>query len=80
MVTISSNSDYGINPPVLTIQGDKDVVVPASQARLLDKKMKEGGATHALMILEGQPHGIRGKYRDKAFEAMYDFLDSHLKR
>ena len=75
-VTYVSRND----PPVLTIHGDKDTVVPTSQARLLDQKMKTAGASHTLIILSGQPHGIEGKYRDSAFESAYSFLDQHLRK
>ncbi len=74
-VTYASQDD----PPVLTIQGDLDVIVPVSQADLLDAKLKEVGASHTLMILKGQPHGIRGKYQEEAFQATFAFLDKHLK-
>jgi acetyl esterase/lipase len=73
-VTYATQDD----PPVLTIQGDRDVIVPVSQAHLLDATMKEAGASHTLMILKGQPHGYRGKYQAKAFEATFAFLDEHL--
>jgi acetyl esterase/lipase len=75
-LTYASRDD----PPVLTIHGDKDLIVPVNQARVLDKKMNEVGASHTLMILAGQPHGFRGKYQDEAFEAMFAFLDKHLGR
>jgi acetyl esterase/lipase len=75
-VTYASRDD----PPVLTIHGDRDKVVPVSQARLLDEKMKHSGASHTLMILEGQPHGFRGKYQEAAFDATFAFLDQHLRK
>ncbi len=75
-VTYASRHD----PPVLTIQGDKDNVVPVQQARLLDQKMREARASHTLIILAGQPHGIQGKYQQSAFESAYDFLDQYLKK
>jgi acetyl esterase/lipase len=67
------------DPPVLTIQGDRDVIVPVSQAHLLDAKLKEVGARHTLIVLKGQPHGFRGKHQEKAFQAAFAFLDKHLK-
>jgi acetyl esterase/lipase len=67
------------NPPVLTLHGDQDALVPVEQANLLDEKMKAAGATHTLVILEGQGHGFRGEAQEKAMNAMWEFFDQHLK-
>ncbi len=74
-VTYVSKDD----PPVLTLQGDKDTLVPLAQAKRLDEKMKAAGASHTLIILEGQGHGFGGKAREKADQAMWDFFEKHLK-
>lgn len=74
-VTYVSKDD----PPVLTLQGDKDTLVPVAQATLLDKKMKAVGASHTLMILKGQGHGFGGPARQKSQKAMWEFFEKHLK-
>lgn len=75
-VTYASKDD----PPVLTLHGDKDTLVPIAQARLLDEKMKAAGAKHTLKVFEGQGHGFGGKYQEEAINAMWDFFDEHLKK
>jgi acetyl esterase/lipase len=62
------------DPPVLTIQGDRDASVPPKQAELLDAKMKEAGASHMLIIKKGVGH-INFWYDN----AVWDFFDKHLK-
>lgn len=75
-VTYATKDD----PPVLTLQGDKDTLVPVAQATLLDEKMKAAGAKHTLKVFEGQGHGFAGKYNEEAMKAMWDFFDEHLKK
>jgi acetyl esterase/lipase len=74
-VTYVSQDD----PPVLTLHGDKDALVPIAQATLLDEKMKKAGASHTLKVFEGQGHGFAGKYQEEAMTAMWNFFDKHLK-
>jgi len=68
------------DPPVLSLHGADDRLVPPEQARLLDEKMREAGASHTLMILDGQAHGFRGEGSAKARAAMYAFFEKHLKK
>jgi len=75
-VTYVSKDD----PPVLTLHGDQDVLVPIEQATTLDEKMKAVGANHTLMVFEGQGHGFGGEYDKKAWDATWEFFDKHLKR
>jgi acetyl esterase/lipase len=61
-------------PPILTIQGDKDIEVPLQQAEILDNAMKAVGADHRLIIKKNYGH--------LAFtneDAMWKFLDECLK-
>lgn len=74
-VTYVSKDD----PPVLTLHGDLDKLVPIAQAEILDQKMKEAGADHTLMIFKGHGHGFGGEDAQKAIEAMWAFFDKHLK-
>ena len=62
-----------------TLHGDRDTLVPIAQATMLDEKMKAAGASHTLMIFEGQGHGFGGEYQQKAMTATWDFFDQHLK-
>jgi len=67
------------DPPVLTLHGDKDALVPVEQAKVLDERMKAAGANHRLMVFEGQGHGFGGEYAKKAADATWEFFDRHLK-
>ena len=73
--SIASSDD----PPVLTLHGDQDVLVPISQAKKLDEKMKQAGADHTLMVLPGQGHDFVGEDQQKAMRAMWAFFDRNLK-
>ncbi|MEX1040890.1 MAG: alpha/beta hydrolase [Pirellulaceae bacterium] len=66
-------------PPILTLHGDQDPVVPVQQAELLDERLKEAGAPHTLMILKGQGHGFAAAAQQKANEATWKFFAKHLK-
>jgi acetyl esterase/lipase len=66
------------DPPVLTLHGDQDALVPIEQARLLDEKMKAAGAPHTLLVLEDQGHGFQGEKQKTAMNAMWDFFARRL--
>jgi acetyl esterase/lipase len=66
-------------PPILTIHGTADPVVPVDQATELDAAMKKAGASHEMLLLEGEQHGFKPKGNQTAGEAMYKFFDAHLK-
>jgi acetyl esterase/lipase len=74
-VTYVSKDD----PPVLTLHGDQDVLVPIEQATTLDEKMKAVGASHTLIVFQGQGHGFRGEDGKKSWDAAWEFFDRHLK-
>jgi dipeptidyl aminopeptidase/acylaminoacyl peptidase len=74
-VSYASSDD----PPVLTLQGDRDLLVPVAQATALDEKMKSVGAPHTLKVFAGQGHGFSGEFRDQELDAMWAFFDEHLK-
>ncbi|MCA9074036.1 MAG: alpha/beta hydrolase [Planctomycetaceae bacterium] len=67
------------DPPVLTLHGEQDRLVPIEQARMLDQRMKEADASHTLMVFEGQGHGFVGEHRQKERDAMWEFFERHLK-
>jgi acetyl esterase/lipase len=67
------------DPPVLTLHGDQDALVPVEQARVLDEKMKAAGASHTLIVFTGQGHGFAGDDGKKAADATWEFFERHLK-
>jgi acetyl esterase/lipase len=67
------------DPPVLTLQGDLDPLVPVVQATSLDEAMKAAGAKHTLVVFEGQKHGFGGEHRQRELKLMWAFFDEHLK-
>jgi acetyl esterase/lipase len=67
------------DPPVLTLHGDKDALVPIEQATALDEKMKTVGASHTLIVFQGQGHGFGGEDGKKAWDATWEFFDKQLK-
>jgi acetyl esterase/lipase len=66
------------DPPVLTLHGDKDDIVPLNQATFLDEAMKKAGVPHDLIILKGQGHGFQGQAQSQAENAMWTFFEKHL--
>ncbi len=66
------------DPPILTLHGDADKLVPVEQAQILDAKLKEVGITHELKILTGQGHGFSGAAVKEADDATWAFLEEHL--
>lgn len=74
---------YHINkttPPTLILHGTADTTVDRDQATELDKKLKEGGVEHTLMMIEGAKHTflINEKNRDLR-PVLIGFFDKHLK-
>jgi acetyl esterase/lipase len=46
------------SPPVFTMHGDKDTVVPVRQAHRLDEALKAAGVRHELRIVPGMGHAL----------------------
>jgi acetyl esterase/lipase len=65
-------------PPFLIIHGEKDGVVPVSQAELLHEALKKVGADVTLHIEKGAPHTViaAGPHIQKM---IHNFFDKHLK-
>ncbi len=74
-VTYASADD----PPVLTLHGDLDRTVPVQQARVLDERLRSAGASHTLIVFEGQRHGFGGVHRQRELDAMWAFFEEHLR-
>lgn len=65
---------------VLTIHGTDDKLVPPGQAELLDRKLKEVGGSHTLLLIEGEGHGfLKRESRVKQRDEMYAFFIRQLK-
>lgn len=64
------------SPPVLTIHGEKDLVVPFDQALDLDRALTEKGIPHQMYpIPEGNHLGWSQKQYEQAFLIVFDFLE-----
>lgn len=66
------------DPPVLTIHGTADELVPIEQARLLDAAAKRIGARHVLVELPEEGHGFSAKGNAVAEDAMWRFFEAEL--
>lgn len=64
------------DPPVLTMHGTKDPIVPFRQATLLDEAMKKAGAESYLVVVEDAGHGFGGP---EIFKRVHAFLDKYLR-
>jgi len=67
------------DPPVLTLHGSDDTLVPVEQAKRLDAALKKAGAPSTLVILKGAHHGWGGEKRAYTNRLMLEFFDKHLK-
>jgi acetyl esterase/lipase len=68
------------SPPVLTLHGTMDPLVPIEQAKLLHQALKKAGVVEKLEVLENRMHGWGGKDRERTDRVMVEFLDAHLKK
>jgi acetyl esterase/lipase len=66
-------------PPILTLHGSADTVVPVVQARRLDAALKKAGARHELVVLPGGGHGFRGPLAERSARLFYEFFEQTLK-
>jgi dipeptidyl aminopeptidase/acylaminoacyl peptidase len=66
-------------PPVLSVHGDQDDIVPVNQAKMLDEVMKKQGGRHELLILTGQGHAFEGEPARQVEQTLWAFFDKHLK-
>lgn len=67
------------DPPILTLHGDADRIVPVEQAEILDERLKAAGVPHVLKVFKEQGHGFQGESAIEAQTAMWDFFAKHLK-
>ncbi len=65
-------------PPILTIHGDADPIVPYSHAVRLHEELEKAGVSNELLTIPGGEHGgfSRDQYLD-ALSTIQDFLNRH---
>ena len=68
----------GALPPVLILHGEEDRVVPVSEARRLERLMREQGLTSESHIYPGQGHTLTGEALADASRRARTFLRKHL--
>jgi dipeptidyl aminopeptidase/acylaminoacyl peptidase len=63
------------NPPIITIHGDADDVVPYTQAVRLQQALDKAGVPNQLFTVKGGGHGqFSDKDNREAYAAMFQFL------
>lgn len=67
------------DPPVMTLHGTKDPLVPYKQALDLDKALKKLGIANQLWTAKDEGHGWGGEKLEKSAQPAIAFLDKHLK-
>jgi len=64
-------------PPVLTIHGDADDIVPYSQALRLHQALDQAGVPNQLLTIAGGRHGLLGEQAVRGPAAIRAFLREH---
>lgn len=67
------------DPPVMTIHGELDHVVPVDQARQLNAAMRKAGLRHQYLELSGEKHVFTRPSGSRYWDAFYAFMDRELK-
>jgi dipeptidyl aminopeptidase/acylaminoacyl peptidase len=63
------------NPPIITIHGDADEVVPYSPAVRLCEALDKAGVTNELYSIKGGGHGqFKDKDNRRGYDAVWQFL------
>lgn len=68
------------SPAVLTLQGDRDELVPPTQARALHQALKNVGAAEKLVLYQGDGHDLSREHLNQAYAEMLDFLNRYVKK
>ncbi len=67
------------SPPVLTVHGDADQLVPYSHGVSLHKALEEAGVPNKLVTVPGGGHGgFSDEERARIYTAIRDFLSTHV--
>ena len=64
--------------PILTFHGNKDIVVPVEQGKLLHAALEKAGLTQKLVIVEDAGHGLDPLQLATAAQQAFEFFDLHL--
>ena len=68
------------NPPIITIHGDKDALVPYEQSVRLHKALNAAGVPNQLVTMPGAGHGgFSYEQNQKAWAAIREFLKKNVK-
>ena len=68
------------DPPILILHGTADKTVNIGQSKLFAAKLKEAGARHELVIVEGAPHTFHLQPNQRDLRpVVLGFFDQHLK-
>ena len=67
------------DPPILTLQGARDVLVPVAEARRFHQALQKAGAPTTLVVYPRAGHGFGGAVRGQAQAQTLAFLAKHLK-
>jgi len=63
------------NPPIITVHGDQDDVVPYSHAVQLHEALNKAGVVNQLYTIKGGGHGqFKDEDNRKAYDAVWQFL------
>jgi carboxymethylenebutenolidase len=65
-------------PPTLVLHGERDPVVPVSNAGALERFLKARGVAHEVVIYPGQGHGFTGEAQADAVRRIVGFFKRHL--
>ncbi len=67
------------DPPFLILHGEKDFLVPHQQSIMLEKALKQAGATVSLYILKGAAHGGREFSTPENNKHIADFFNNYIR-
>ncbi len=67
------------SPPTLILHGERDPIVPVTQARHLAEALARVNAPHVLHVIPGAGHGDFGHDPDAVGRLLLQFLDTHLR-
>ena len=65
-------------PPVLILHGDRDWIVPVSEAKRIEQVLSERGLDFESHIYPGQGHGFRGEALVDSMRRTVEFLRCHV--
>ncbi len=66
-------------PPTLILHGDADDIVPVSEARKLERRLREKGFPFEIRVYPGQKHRFTGEDETDAYNRAIGFFEKHVK-